>query len=333
MILLILFLTLAGAIIPTIFYINLIWWLDRYEKEPLWLLTVAFLWGAIPAIILGLIGELVFEAGLSSFFGDGFVSDALGAGISAPFFEESAKGIFLVGLLLLFWRHFDDPLDGIIYGSMVGFGFATVENIFYFLDAFGGGLVGGLVNIVLRAFLFGLNHAFFTSWMGLALGYARTHLGFVNRLVVPILGWLTAMFFHSVHNFGASFVEATYCLSFLVILVSDWGGVLLLTIIAFVLLGHEKRWLMAELKPEVADGLLTQGEYDVLISSTRRANVRLSALLKRGWPAYRQLGKFFAVATDLAFTKHQLKAFGEEDGNTQEIEQLRTQLRAMRQSQ
>ena len=43
-----------GALIPTTVYVLFVWWLDRYEKEPLWLLALAFLWGAVPAAIISL---------------------------------------------------------------------------------------------------------------------------------------------------------------------------------------------------------------------------------------------------------------------------------------
>lgn len=322
---------LFGAIVPTIFYINLIWWLDRYEREPIRLLALAFCWGAIPAVILVLIPEVVFDQLLYGLLGKNGVTDALSYGLSPPLFEESAKGIFLVALLLLFWQHMDDPLDGIVYGAMVGFGFAMTENLVYSFSAYSeSGLGGQLVNLFLRTIVFGLNHAFFTSWTGLALGWARTHLGFVNRFVVPVLGWMAAMFFHAVHNIGMTFAEATFCLSFLIALVSDWGGILLMTVIAFWLIGRERQWLVTELQPEVASGLLSQQEYDILISSVRRAQVRFKALVSQGWSAYERLGQLFATATDLAFTKHQLRAYGEERGNTREIERLRARLQMLK---
>ena len=47
------------ALVPTLFYILLVWWLDRYEKEPVSLLVLAFVWGAVPSIILSLIAEIL----------------------------------------------------------------------------------------------------------------------------------------------------------------------------------------------------------------------------------------------------------------------------------
>jgi RsiW-degrading membrane proteinase PrsW (M82 family) len=329
-ILIVLLLAFLGAVVPTILYVNLVWWLDRYEREPVWLLALAFFWGAIPAVLLVFVPEVVFDSVLDSVLGAGGLKNALSFGISPPLFEESAKGIFLLGLMLVFWNEFDDPLDGIVYGSMVGFGFAMTENIVYFIGASQSGLGSEIVNIVLRGVLFGLNHAFFTSWTGLALGWARTHSGVFHRVLVPVLGWLTAMFFHSVHNLGAAFAEATACLSFLAAVLSDWGGILVMTLIAFWLIGRERLWLVAELQPEVASGLLSQQDFDVLISSLRRARARFAALTSRGWLAYRRAGRFYQAATDLAFKKHELRSFGEERGNSTEIALLRSELQKLK---
>src|SRR5918911_1313960 len=41
------------ATIPVPVYLSLLLWLDRYESEPLWLLAVAFFWGALIAVFLG----------------------------------------------------------------------------------------------------------------------------------------------------------------------------------------------------------------------------------------------------------------------------------------
>ncbi len=53
-----------AAAIPTTIYTLLLWWLDRYEKEPLPLILAAFLWGALPAIALAVFFELVLSAPL-----------------------------------------------------------------------------------------------------------------------------------------------------------------------------------------------------------------------------------------------------------------------------
>ena len=56
----------------------------------------------------------------------------LRAVVQAPIVEEVAKGL---GLLLIFVtarRAFDGPVDGVVYGALIGAGFAFTENIQYF---------------------------------------------------------------------------------------------------------------------------------------------------------------------------------------------------------
>jgi len=136
---------ILGALIPTAFYVLFVWWLDRYEKEPLWLLSLAFLWGAVPAAVLSVILEISFDALVQAIGGEGLLPSLVSVSVGAPLIEESAKGLALIGLVLIFHREFDDVLDGIVYGAMIGFGFALTENLVgYFLpilDAEGMGAV------------------------------------------------------------------------------------------------------------------------------------------------------------------------------------------------
>ena len=118
-----LFAILAAAI-PTAIYGMLVWWLDRYEKEPPWLIAAAFLWGSLPAIGLA----LLFELGLQIPLARSPIGPDLAAWGLAPLVEEPVKALALVGLFLLARREFDGPLDGIVYGSLVGFGFSMTEN-------------------------------------------------------------------------------------------------------------------------------------------------------------------------------------------------------------
>jgi len=43
------------ATLPVPIYIMLLLWIDRYESEPLWMLTTAFLWGALVAVFIAII--------------------------------------------------------------------------------------------------------------------------------------------------------------------------------------------------------------------------------------------------------------------------------------
>src|SRR5687768_18520100 len=43
---------LVSATIPVPLYLVLVLWIDRYESEPLWMLTTAFFWGALVAVFI-----------------------------------------------------------------------------------------------------------------------------------------------------------------------------------------------------------------------------------------------------------------------------------------
>ena len=55
-------LAVVAAGLPTLIFLGLVWWLDRYEKEPAHLLAVTFLWGALPAAVLAVTLDLLDAA-------------------------------------------------------------------------------------------------------------------------------------------------------------------------------------------------------------------------------------------------------------------------------
>ena len=129
-----LFSVLAAAL-PVLAYVALIYWADRYEKEPWWLLSAAFLWGAIPAAVLAIALNAIFSAPFYLLLDSG-PADLVSGGLVAPVVEETAKALVLFAILF-FWRHeLNSLLDGMIYGAMVGMGFAMVENVLYYVSAF-----------------------------------------------------------------------------------------------------------------------------------------------------------------------------------------------------
>ncbi|MDQ4077330.1 MAG: PrsW family intramembrane metalloprotease, partial [Chloroflexota bacterium] len=95
-----------AAFVPTSFYVVLAYLLDRYEREPLWLLSIAFLWGAIPAIVVSLGVELVLDLPIRIFVtGEG--ADLISATFVAPIVEEGTKAIPLIAIFWLHRQEFD----------------------------------------------------------------------------------------------------------------------------------------------------------------------------------------------------------------------------------
>lgn len=311
--------SILAAVLPVLGYVVLIYWVDRYEKEPWWLLSAAFIWGAIPAALLALLSTALLSAPLYLML-DSSAAELLSGGFIAPVVEEVAKGLVLFAMLF-FWRHeLDSPLDGIIYGAMVGMGFAMVENVLYYYAAFqeGGQTTWNSV-VFLRGIIFGLNHALYTAMTGLGIALARLSTRWSVRILAPLLGLLGAIFLHAVHNlamFSGSPVGFLAGLSF------DWGGILMTIVIIFLALRQEQRWMKDYLRDEVGRGTLSEAEYALIHSAPRRAYFRLKQLVSGGLATYRQSGQRFHHCSELAYRKHHYSLFND-PASQAAIERLR----------
>ena len=323
-----LLLALAAGILPMVVYALILWWFDRYEKEPLALLIAAFFWGAVPAIVFSIIAELILDIPIS-YFVEPAAANLIGTTVVAPIAEELFKGIMLGILLLFFRREIDSPLDGIVYGGLVGFGFAAVENVLYFASAFMEGGLGDLAFLTFfRAFLFGLNHALFTGFIGLGMALARTASNRLVKISAPVAGLLLGIMAHGIHNASVT-LGAELCWPCLFAFLSDWGGVLILLAVIVWSLVREQRWIVAFLADEVESGVLSRTDYDVVCSSLKRVMMRTNALFSGNLRRWWNLDRYFRLATELAFNKYRLSKFPGEKDTQARVEQLREQVRVL----
>lgn len=320
----VLLLSILAAIVPTVLYVGVIYWVDRYEKEPWWLLAAAFFWGAVPGILIAFFFNTLLSAPLLLILGNELGMAAAPSLIGPPV-EESIKGLALVAIFI-FWRsEIDSPLDGIIYGAIVGMGFAMVENVFYFVDTYSqGGIEAWGANVVLRAVVFGLNHALFSSFAGLGIAAARLTTNRNLKLVLPVLGWATAVFLHFLHNFTVTLGD----FFIFVALLFDWGGVFLVLVIILGTVLQERRWLRQYLAEEVALGTLTANQFLRASSGRQRTAYLIKTFVEHGYRANRQAARFFLQCSHLAYTKHHWKLF-QDDRSAQVIATLRQEIAAL----
>ena len=313
--------SIIAAAIPTLFYIGLIYWVDQYEKEPWWLLGAAFLWGAIPSILIAYFFNTIFSIPIYVVTGEG-AGDLLAAVLVAPPVEETIKGAALLGIFLM-WRHeIDSPLDGIIYGAMVGMGFGMVENVFYFVDTLHeGGIEAWSINVFMRAVIFGLNHALFSSMTGLGIALARLSGKTAVRTLAPIGGWMIAVFLHSLHNLTVSFGNLLCLLG----LIFDWSGVWVVIGVMVWVLVQEQRWLKQHLTEEVTMGILSRNQYEIACSSLRRVGHNTNLFLIHGPRAYFQAVRFYHRCSKLAYQKHHQTLFHDAQ-SAHRIDELRQEI-------
>jgi RsiW-degrading membrane proteinase PrsW (M82 family) len=295
--------------------------IDRYEREPVVVLVGAFAWGALIAIPAALFLEGSLNAWLQAIWA-GAASPVAGAtlvahtalrGLGAGLTEEAVKG---AGLLLLLWAlrdEFDNVTDGIVYGVMIGAGFAMVENFVYFATSPRGDL-GFLV--LGRVALGWLGHSTFTALFGAGLGYARETRERRRRLLAPLAGLLAAVLLHSLFDFVdfqanaavhmPHVSELTARLALLAVL-ADYlplflAQALLLRLLVRAL-EREAAIVRAYLATEVASGVVTPDEYAVLQKASLRARIEHHYLLARGPRAYLLARALYQTATGLAFRK------------------------------
>jgi protease PrsW len=184
---------LSGAI-PALIAMWLVDRLDAKRPEPPRLRRLVAFGGmlsVIPAILIeltlgGTIGTHVAPA--ITYQGATFQ-----AFIVAAFVEEACK---LSVVYWLVWRRheFDERMDGIVYASRAGLGFALVENVLYLLDQH---TLGGQLTLwVTRAVLVVPGHAMWTGMAGATIARRR----FDGRGVGLVGGYLLAVAFHGAYD-------------------------------------------------------------------------------------------------------------------------------------
>jgi RsiW-degrading membrane proteinase PrsW (M82 family) len=200
----------VAAVIPFALVLLTIRWVDRWEPEPRPALIFAVLWGAGVAVAVALIFDLGVQIVLS--VSGGAPNDFVQAVLQAPIVEESAKGF---GVLLLFWvnrRHFDGPVDGIVYAASVAGGFAFTENILYFGRILVEQGLGAafLFTFVARGIFSPFAHVLFTSCTGYAIGKAAERGGGAAAgLGAAVLGLIPAALLHALWNGGLALAANT----------------------------------------------------------------------------------------------------------------------------
>jgi RsiW-degrading membrane proteinase PrsW (M82 family) len=278
-----------AAFIPMTIYLVLIWKFDRYDREPFKLVLINYLWGALGAIVLSLIGSLIITSILSIFIKDELQLTRFGSIAVAPVVEEITKGFFL--LFTVASRKFDNLTDGIVYGGAIGLGFGMTENFFYFIT-FSQSVPSWLMLVVVRSLFSGVMHCVATATLGAFLGFAKfkpTNL----KIFYGLFGLLIAITIHSFWNFTISF-EKIAPLGFLFLFIS-----IIIFIITFTIsIKGERNIIYNELLEEADNGLIPQLHLEILSSSKRE---------KKGWLDEKIRKVYIKAATTLAFRKIQLK--------------------------
>ncbi|HSE19786.1 MAG TPA: PrsW family intramembrane metalloprotease [Pyrinomonadaceae bacterium] len=298
-----LLLGLLAATIPVPIYVALVLWIDRYEAEPLWMLTTAFFWGALFATFFAFLFN-TGSAGVVAYLSNAKAAEAFAAVISAPIVEEIGKAFIL--FVLFFWKkdEFDGVVDGIVYASMAALGFAMTENILYYGRAATGGGGALTATLIIRGFFAPFSHPLFTSLTGIGLGLARQSNNIAVKILTPIVGLLMAIFMHSIWNGSAVFGGGLlFLLTYIVVMIPAF--IIILVVIGFAL-RREGQVVREHLVIDLDRGFLTAEEYKQLGSIMGRMGSSYNALSRSGLKGWRARRRFNQLASELAFHRNRV---------------------------
>lgn len=183
-----------SGVIPALVAMWIVDRLDRKRPEPASTRRLVAFVG-----MLSVIPAFFIERGLSGSLGTQldpqftYQGASFNAFIVAAAVEEACK---IAVVYWIVWRRpeFDERMDGIVYASRAGLGFALVENVGYLLSQ--ESLTGQMYVWVARAFLAVPGHAMWTGMIG-ALAARRR---FDRKGLGLIGGFLLAVAFHGAYD-------------------------------------------------------------------------------------------------------------------------------------
>jgi RsiW-degrading membrane proteinase PrsW (M82 family) len=284
----IVFISLVLAIAPMLALLFFIWWVDRYDREPLKYVLVSFLWGGFGAIALSILGT---EAGirilgnLVNNVGFNFPAVVLG-----PFTEEFMKG--LVVFFLLGVMRFGNVTDSLIFGAASGLGFGMTENFMFFSQLAGASHGFDWLNLLFFRSTITVNmHCAASATFG--AGISRLKDGGKNAWLYVCIFYLLAVFLHASWNFLVTSRIVAYWNLAVIMLIAY----VIFIIVLFV------RGILKERKQR-AEVLLEEFDSGILPPEHRKILMSYIAMRRGNWfPEYLNKDKYLRLVGRLALRK------------------------------
>jgi protease PrsW len=161
----------------------------KFNQFSYGLLFKSFLWGMISIVIVLVVQVVADILGLDKLTNLRRV--LFYALVVTAFFAEIGKYIFLRGFVYP-KKEFKTPVDGIIFAVMISMGFATMNNILYFVN------IPGLKVSIPNALTAGPANVIFGVMMGFFIGLGKLRK---MRFIDSMTGFAAAVFFHGLYSF------------------------------------------------------------------------------------------------------------------------------------
>ncbi|MES9512933.1 PrsW family intramembrane metalloprotease [Rhodococcus erythropolis] len=263
------------------------WWfthhIDRYARQPVKLIVVAFLWGSFAATwVMAANANDAILALYAKTFGQAWAKD-WGAGLTAPFTEEIAKGVGLLLLVALASRLVRTAFDGFILGAFIGLGFQIFEDVLYALNSaasqFGADPVGAAMSTIMLRMVFGVAaHTLYSAIFCAGLVYLLGRPAEPRRVGRGLILMASAMLLHGLWDSAAALSQGKAILLFPLFVVMITAALVLVFRVFRMTVPRERQFLRDVLTPEVERGVITVDELTALCGDRKaRKTFRKSA--------------------------------------------------------
>lgn len=174
------------AIAPVVTIILWIYLKDKYDKEPICILSKFFIIGILVSILAIYTEETLIK--INIFIGKTYIFYM--SFIVAGLVEEGLKALVLITNLLK-EKNFNERLDGIIYSVFLSLGFATVENIIYILfedptSAFEVGVIRSIISVPAHM-IFAVIMGYYISKYRFTSSKAKKRKYLIASIILPVL--------------------------------------------------------------------------------------------------------------------------------------------------
>jgi RsiW-degrading membrane proteinase PrsW (M82 family) len=294
------FVGLLLALLPIPLLVALVLYLDQLEPEPRALLAAIFGAGAGIAAITALLGRALHTGVLTtpeldpqaSVTAKVSVSAALGGALVA----QTLIGLVLLALLASRRTEIDGVEDGVVYGSMVGLGFALVANVYAYAVAWNAG-AGAIAEEFARRGIFGpVFTALFASFIGLGVSYAAARPTVSGRYLAVFAGWVAAVALDALWNHSEGEGGVRLQVTYLILVVA-----LLAVVIRVVADRRRVIRMITGFLPDFQDSeVVTEQDIIMLASPRLRRLGRHWARLELGIAGRRAMIQYQLAASELA---------------------------------
>ena len=257
--------SLVAAFIPILFYLFLLWNIDKYEYEEIKTIAKYFLWGASGAVIIAVIASKLLSVLFQYISSSPNLNLLINSTVIAPFVEELSKGAILFYFIKK--KDFSNLTDGLILGGAVGLGFGMTENFLYFIS-FGHTFSSWLAIVFVRTFYSAIMHCISTGLLGAFLGFAKFYAN--KKKIYTFEGLFIAVFIHSLWNYSLGFSFVFMFSSLLIIIFI----ILFVSMLSYSL-NQESEIIGTELLDEIDNNIISKDFYKIITAKKFRKKLSI----------------------------------------------------------